>query len=240
MNSAVPTLRMGQPMTGLPKACVRSISHSSKPRKASTGFVGPPGHGEKIWIWSHRRTDQTIYTLRNRLDIPYNGKKLKPAKLRPDYWSRMATVELPPGQGVIGRSIYQKLRELKKLHELEWDDDIRVRPESDFSKADVKQAKKALEEGREYRPMRSKRERGVALNAQKKNSIADLAAVLAGQGRGNRLVTSNDEAGGEGAGELLPVTVNWANDQDRNYAEEWSSNVTHGLYEEPSYVADEV
>jgi hypothetical protein len=32
--------------------------------------------------------------------------------------------------------------------------------------------------------------------------------------------------------------VNWANDQDKNYAEEWSVNVSHGLFEEPSYVSE--
>lgn len=265
MNAAAPTFRAGQPLIGFPRICVRHISHSGKPRKPTTGFIGPAGHGEKIWIWSHRRTDQTIYTLKDRLDvrlspvddspvlfllfvcknimlslclfcsqsyhdlkqIPYNGKKLKPATLRPDYWSPMATIELAPGQGSVGRSIFQKLRELKHLHEVAWPEDVRYKAESEYTKEDMDKAKKAREEGYEYRPMRSKRERGIALNAQRTNSIADLAAVLAGQGRGNKV------QGGEG---LVPVKVRWANDQDKNYAESWSSNVTHDLFEVPTYV----
>lgn len=175
----------------------------------------------------------------DRKQIPYNGKKLKQAKLRPDYWSQMATVELGPGQGVVGRSIFQKLRELKHLHEVAWDDaDVRPRPESEFSKADHKEAARAREQGRDYSPHRTKRQRGVALNAQKKNSIADLAAVLAGQGRGNKVVVNGDAAAEVGGNpELLTVTVNWANDQDKNYAQEWSPNVTHGLFEVPTYVS---
>jgi hypothetical protein len=62
-------LRAGQPLVGLPRICLRQISHSGKRKEPSIGFQGPEGHGEKIWIWSHRRTDQTVYTLRDRLNV---------------------------------------------------------------------------------------------------------------------------------------------------------------------------
>lgn len=69
MNPATPVFRAGQTSTGLPRLCIRHVSFSGKPRKPTTGFVGPEGHGEKIWIWSHRRTEQTIYTFRDRLVV---------------------------------------------------------------------------------------------------------------------------------------------------------------------------
>lgn len=69
-----------------------------------------------------------------------------------------------------------------------------------------------------------------------------MAAVLSGLGPGNKMIAVGEaevvSKGGEGPKTLWPVTVNWANDQDRNYAEEWSDNVTHGLFEEPSYVSE--
>jgi len=232
-------LRAGQPLVGLPRICLRQISHSGKRKEPTVGFKGPEGHGEKIWIWNHRRTEQTIYTLRDRLDdhhdlkqIPFNGKKLKPATLRKDYWSPMAIIEFPQGRGNVGRSVFQKLRELKHLHEVSWPEDMRLKTKDEYTKEDIKRIKNAKEEGRTYVPVRTKRQRGVALCAQKKNSIADMAAVLAGGGRGNKIVASEE-------GELVPVTVNWANDQDKRYAESWSDNVTHGLVEKPAYVLDD-
>lgn len=145
----------------------------------------------------------------------------------------MAIVELPAGKGAVGRNIFQKLRELKHLHEVSWSDDVYYKDESEYTNDEAKHAAKAQEEGRQFKTLRSIKERGKALCAQKKNSIADLAVVLAGQGRGNRMVVDESKA------ELVPVTVTWANDQDRNYAQEWSSNVTHGVFEEPSYVLEE-
>lgn len=169
--------------------------------------------------------------------LPFNGKKTKPAKLRKDYWSPLAIIEFPEGQGSVGRSVFQKLRELKHLHEVQWHDDVRYKTEKEYTKEELKRAQKAKAEGREPpRLLRTVKQRGWALNAQKKNAIADMAAVLSGFGPGNRMIAAGET--GEGAKALLPVTVNWANDQDRNYAEEWSGNVTHGLFEEATYIAD--
>lgn len=144
----------------------------------------------------------------------------------------MATIEFPEGSGNVGRSVFQKLRELKHLHEVAWPEDLRLKAEEEYTKADIKRVKAAKAEGRQYVPVRTKRERGRALNAQRKNSIADLAVVLAGQGRGNKVLAGEDE--------LVSVTVNWANDQDKRYAESWSDNVTHGLFEEFAYAVEGV
>lgn len=73
----------------------------------------------------------------------------------------MAIIKFQEGDGDIGRSVYQKLREFRRLHELSWG-----------YQAD------------EFYTM-SKKDRGKALNNQKPNAVADMAAVLGGAGRGN-------------------------------------------------------
>lgn len=75
---------------------------------------------------------------------------------------------MPKGLGVVGRSVMQKLREFRHRHELEWG----------------WQAEELLS--------RSKRDRGELIHNQRSNAVADIAAVLAGVGRGNRMWT--DEA----------------------------------------------
>lgn len=131
--------------------------------------------------------------------------------------------------GDVGRSVFQKLRELKHRHELEWQDESLLNM--------------------------SKRERGKALNDQRGNVVADIAAVLAGQGKGNKMVvrvprerrlTEEEKEGEEGKEgekkkELYGATVYWANEQDKFYAESWSDNVTHvvGIPEKPKKVVEE-
>ena len=154
-----------------------------------------------------------------------------PSKLRKDYWRKMAVVEFGEGKGEIGRSVFQKLLELKKRHALEWDDERLLRM--------------------------PKRERGRELNDQRGNAVADLAAVLAGRGKGNKMVVCKRwpllgeqqqqqqqqqqkgqdgqevaKEGGEGKQEaprpkLQTATIYWANEQDKFYAESWTDNVTH-------------
>ncbi|RTE70535.1 hypothetical protein BHE90_015075 [Fusarium euwallaceae] len=225
------------------RICVRQ-AHSGRPRRANMGFVGPEGHGEHIWVFGHRRTEQIIYSFDEKLDgfhdlkqLPFNGKKTKPAKLRKDYWSPFARISFPEGQGSAGRSVFQKLRELKHLHEVAWDNEFRYKRPEEFTAADRKRIAEEEKKGNPgYRPIRTKQERGIALNAQKPNSVADMAAVLGGLGRGNKIVT-NEAAEGEEQ-KLLDVTVSWANDQDREYAEKWSGNVTHELFENPAYFSE--
>ncbi|KAG5985392.1 hypothetical protein E4U55_003620 [Claviceps digitariae] len=230
MNTATRP-HMGQ-WSRLLGTCMRQ-AHTTA-RQAAPGQP-PEGHGEKIWVFSHRRTDQIVYSFESKLDgfhalkqLPFNGKKTKPAKIRKDYWSPMAMIQFPKGQGEVGRSVYQRLRELKHLHEVAWTPDFRYKLPKEFTEADKKKIAEQKANGKEYKPVRSKAERGVALNAQKTNSIADMAAVLAGMGNGNKVNVASSAKGEEP--KLVPVEVRWSNDQDREYAESWSTNVLHGLF----------
>lgn len=157
----------------------------------------------------------------------------------------MAMVEFPRDQCAVGLSVYQKLREFRVRHELEWGS----------------RAKELLPMG--------KRDRKAALNDQKATAVADLAAVLSGAGKGNKMwieaqpaeggsqgqlqpVKGGEEAqpaegetqgeprtvsGGEQAqpaeseyqGQLHPVSIYWANDIDQSLAKKWSDNVQHYL-----------
>ncbi|KAI8153442.1 hypothetical protein K4K49_010229 [Colletotrichum sp. SAR 10_70] len=217
----------------------------------------PEGHGEQIWVWSHQLTRQVVYSHSKIMEshrvlrqLPFNGKKLRPAALRKDYWKPMAMIQLPKGAGAAGQSVFQKLREFRKMHELCWDESLRfdvVKTEALSSPRPVKERRRVL----------NKFERGQRLNDQYANSIADMAAVLAGQGRGNRLfVRRGDRVKGRLQGrkwldyrmklanqlealkelnreqKLLPVTVSWAVDADRNYARSWSENVKHKLFDD--------
>jgi hypothetical protein len=193
---------------------------------------------------SYSQPKQANHALRQ---IPFNGKKLKPAKIRKDYWRPMAMIQFPEGQGEVGRSVYQRLRECKKLHEYAWDDSV-------LYGANGK--------------TRTKRERGRCLNNQRANTIADMAAVLGGLGKGNKIVLettateSKAEAEAEGASAaaveaeteaeaeadaqgdgqdgvvvktedgktLVQATVWWNDALDRNYAKKWTKNVSHELF----------
>lgn len=101
--------------------------------------------------------------------IPYTVKKQKPAELRRDYWAPLCLIEVPKGLGVVGRNVMQKLREFRHRHELEWG----------------WQAEELLS--------KSRRDRGVLIHNQRSNAVADIAAVLAGAGRGNKMWTTEQE-----------------------------------------------
>ncbi|KAI2630913.1 hypothetical protein GGR54DRAFT_627985 [Hypoxylon sp. NC1633] len=170
-----------------------------------------PDHGEKIWIHTHFLNGMTVYSLDRILNsrkalrqIPYNGKKLKPVKLRKDYWRPLAMIQFPEGQAEVGRNVYMLMRECKTLHELSWGDNM-------FYDEDGK-------------PL-TKHERGEKINSQKANTIADMAAVLGGRGKGNKMRRSATNSPEDG--DLLNVVVWWMNDRDRGFARHWSPNVTH-------------
>lgn len=152
-------------------------------------------------------------------------------------------IQFPTGAGVVGQNAFQKLREFRRRHELEWSDDVlfKTEPKKGFP-------------GEETRKCRNRVERGYAVHAQRTNAIADMAAVLAGAGRGNRLWINATEktqlAEGakelrgarwskigpkknepDGRTELVGATVYWKQASDVNYAEEWSDNVTHETLE---------
>lgn len=74
-------------------------------------------------------------------------------------------IQFEPGQGAVGRNVFQKLREVRRRHELDWD----------WQAAELKGM--------------NRRERGQKIHNQKPNAIADIAAVLGGYGRGNLMWT---------------------------------------------------
>ncbi|KAI1496730.1 transcriptional regulation of mitochondrial recombination-domain-containing protein [Biscogniauxia marginata] len=136
--------------------------------------VYPPGHGEKIFIFSHFLNGMTVYShdpvlKANRAlkQLPFNGRKMKPSKLRRDYWRPLAMIQFPEGLGVVGQSVFTRLRECRRLHEVAWDDSILY---------DV-----------ETRRTLKRIERGSVLSDQKANAVADMAAVLGGLGKGNKI-----------------------------------------------------
>ncbi|KAK4039217.1 transcriptional regulation of mitochondrial recombination-domain-containing protein [Parachaetomium inaequale] len=220
-------------VAGVPATAVGGAQRISKKGPHRSRSVMPPGHAERIWVHNHIMANHTVYSLTPEMNstkafrqFVFTGKKNVPAALRKDYWRPLAIVEFASGKGDVGRSVFHKLRELKKRHQLEWDD------------ARLLQM--------------SKRERGAELNDQRGNFVADLAAVLAGRGKGNRVLASGGvkagekgvvevveggdkvaEEGGEkkkkkkGVKKLHGATVYWANEQDKYYAEEWTDNVTH-------------
>ncbi|KAM3480198.1 hypothetical protein MY8738_005094 [Beauveria namnaoensis] len=234
--NATQRVRVGQ-LPDIARLCLRQV-HGGKRPPNPMAFQGPEGHGENIWVFTHRRTEQVIYSLYATLDgfrdmkqLTYNGKKTKPAKLRKDYWAPMAKIELPHGAGKVGRTVFQKLRELKHLHEVSWGDSLFYKTPLEYTENQKKAAaKRAAENGPEIRFPRTKAERGRALNAQKANSVADIAVVLSGAGAGNKIKYSTEE---DGPKKLLEVKVNWSNIQDTGYAKKWTSNVKHSKMVEP-------
>ncbi|KAG6117220.1 hypothetical protein E4U13_001254 [Claviceps humidiphila] len=225
--------RLGQWPTLL-GTCTRHFRAVKGPRSPAA-----EDHGEKIWVFCHRRTDQVIYSVTYPLrfnhgmeQLPFNGKKSKPATLRKDYWSVMARIDLPKKQGEVGLSVYQKLRELKHLHEVCWGDEVMYKSHWELTDSQKKKYERRKAEGKFYGITRTKQERAEALNRQKPNVIADMAVVLSGQGKGNKMVlTSDDGARDESeAPKLVPVTIRWVHDFDKEYAESWPANVTHEEY----------
>ncbi len=142
-------------------------------------------------------------------------------------------VQFPEGYGEVGRNVYHRMRECRTLHELSWWD---VRYFNDV-------AGRAL----------SKRERGMALNDQRSNTVADLAAVLGGLGKGNKMrpetilegsvediVASAGKPAKSARAEdvvdgLLKATVFWSDALDQNYAKEWTPNVSHATFAESEW-----
>jgi len=148
----------------------------------------------------------------------------------------MAVISFPRGNGAIGLSVFQKLREYRKRHEHEWGDEI-------ISQKD--------EDGK---PL-PKRKRARKICDQRANSVADISAVLgmldseavvevakkedsiglirdAGD---KKAVKDESKKGGKigltGEGTGVKVEVSWRNLNDAEYAETWSENVEHCILE---------
>ncbi|EEY20651.1 conserved hypothetical protein [Verticillium alfalfae VaMs.102] len=166
MNST-PIFRFAQLSlsAGIPRATVRNGHTWSRRRTAKPELSNfAPGHGEQIW--SNHALKQ----------LPFIAKKSTPAKLRKDLWRPMALIQFPAGAGTAGQSAFQKLREYRRRHELEWGDEKLYRTKEDAAT------------GRLVRSTRTRKERGFAIHEQRENAIADMAAVLAGGGRGSKTV----------------------------------------------------
>jgi hypothetical protein len=146
--------------------------------------------------------------------LPFNGKKTVPAALRKDLWHPFALIAFRPGHGSIGLSVFQKLREYRKRHELEWGDEIMKDEKGKMVKKEI---------------------RGRRICDQKANTVADIAAVL----RRLELQEVSDQVKkggigllGEGTGEKVEVLWNDLNDAE--FAETWSENVEHGVLRHPT------
>ncbi|KAL1866193.1 hypothetical protein Daus18300_006857 [Diaporthe australafricana] len=260
--------------TGVSRVSIRhghTTTKRKQPRPELTGFK--QGLGEQIWVHHHIAQGMIIYTHEPELprdshkglsQIPFTVKKQKPAVLRRDYWEPLCLIEVPKGLGVVGRNVMQKLREFRSRHELEWGWQA------------------------EELASKSRRARGHLIHNQRSNAVADIAAVLAGAGRGNRMwsykalqedaeaedaeaaaapAPEEEEVKSEPLGAAAPENIDetpaaaesdkpaspaksksrrkpkaaaakpakalveakiyWSNDLDRNWAREWSENVTH-------------
>lgn len=60
-------VRVGQ-LPDIARLCLRQV-HGGKKPKTPVGFQGPAGHGENIWVFAHRRTQQIIYSFEDQLDV---------------------------------------------------------------------------------------------------------------------------------------------------------------------------
>ncbi|KAI1302586.1 transcriptional regulation of mitochondrial recombination-domain-containing protein [Xylaria venustula] len=225
-------LSLGSATGPITRTSVR-LSHTKKKNKVRIEPSFKPGHGEKIFIFSHILEGMTIYghepVLKSnqvRHQLPFNGKKLRAVKLRKDYWRPLAMIQFADGQGEVGRSVFQRLRECKKLHAYSWDDTVLYGPNGQTL---------------------TTHERGARLNDQRANTIADMAAVLGGLGKGNKIVVKKEEKEEEAAEKsadaavpavtdegktLFPATVWWTDILDRNYAQKWTKNVSHEIFDE--------
>ncbi|KAA8568390.1 hypothetical protein EYC84_007424 [Monilinia fructicola] len=193
-----------------------SVSRTAGVRYASTTSVtarqppNRPEHGEQIYVYNHLQTNQVVYSLTKGMNnnaslsqLPYNGKKTRPAALRKDHWHPMALITFPPGTSSSGLSAFQKLREYRKRHELSWDPASplfqRVPPpgESEAQKAKTHLTSKL---------------RGRKINDQKANTVADMAAVL------KEIRHGSERIGLQGLGKDATVEVKWSDLSDASYA----------------------
>ena len=162
--------------------------------------------------------------------LPYLGKKTKPASLRKDEWRPMAMVEFP--SNVAGLEAYRRLREFRRLHEYAYPLDLIT-----------------VKEGNKAGSLMPTKQRGKVLMNQKSNTVADLAAVLLqfDQGPDDRRIQTKESSGAfwsirrkhrpdkfrrdplpavELAG-VKGVRIRWANLLDAGYAREWPETVVH-------------
>ncbi|QSZ34896.1 hypothetical protein DSL72_007757 [Monilinia vaccinii-corymbosi] len=206
-----------------------SVSRSAGVRYASTRSVTArqprkrPDHGEQIYVYNHLQTNQVVYSLTKGMNnnaslsqLPYNGKKTRPAALRKDHWNPMALITFPPGTSSSGLSAFQKLREYRKRHELSWD------PLSPLFRRVPGPGESASQRANTHL---SSKLRGRRINDQKANTVADMAAVL------KEIRDGSEKIGLQGIGKEGIVEVQWSDLSDASYAgtgeDVWGDAVIH-------------
>ncbi|KAK3680192.1 hypothetical protein LTR78_000569 [Recurvomyces mirabilis] len=171
-----------------------------KVRLASS--TAPAEHGRYIYAYCNVRTKQVVYSLSHTLNshasikqLPDLGANNKPNAIRKDIWRPLYTLALPtthPHALSQGLDAFQKLREYRKLHELNWTPPLSL--SQNYSNADIEHEKQQLEDrgGSKkesvYDVIKRRKRKirvGMVMN-QKANSIADLAAVLIEQEEAGR------------------------------------------------------
>ncbi|MCJ1437900.1 hypothetical protein MMC27_007287 [Xylographa pallens] len=204
-------------------------------------------HGNHIFVYSHIRTNQIIYSLTRSMknntslkQLPFLGKKTVPAALRKDLWHPLCLLEFP--KSTQGLSVFRKLRELRRLHE------------TSYPLSTVTQTK-GIHKGQ----LIPKKKRGYVLMNQKANSVADMAAVLLIQAKEPterevtlakwRVQTAGQPLAKRGKGRQASadaltirgsvegVRIRWADILDAEYAETWPAEVVHDGLEKHRYTA---
>ncbi|EPS42488.1 hypothetical protein H072_3538 [Dactylellina haptotyla CBS 200.50] len=111
--------------------------------------------GSHIYFYNHLLSKRVIYSLYQTLynnkamkQVTFMGKKTVPEAIRKDMWTPFLTASFTNPK--TGLKAFQHLRELRKLHETQWDMELMKKP--------VKERSKILQD-------------------QRATSIADLAAV---------------------------------------------------------------
>ncbi|CAI4219532.1 unnamed protein product [Parascedosporium putredinis] len=198
-------------------------SRFRQPQPELSGYA--EGHGERIWVFHQVRTHQIVYSHSHVLDahkalkqIPFAGKKTRPAKIRKDLWRPLAVLEFPKGMGAVGRSVFAKLREFRRRHELEWEDDVyfEMRPDGN-------------------RRVLTRQQRGLKIHEQLPNAVADMAAVLSGIGKSNKMwleAPPRKRPQPRLETRRARATIFWSNGIFKHHARDWTPNVIHGAMDD--------
>ncbi|KAL9101400.1 MAG: hypothetical protein Q9163_003335 [Psora crenata] len=217
--------------------------------KARIEEASPVEYGRHIYMYNNIHTNQVVYSLRRHLNnhkslaqLPFLGKKTRPAKLRKDIWLPFCLASFPSPHA--GLEAYRKLREYRRLHETAYDREIITE-----------------KYGERRGQLLPTKQRGKVLMNQKANSIADLAAVLLQQEegpskervesaqrrikraeklrkqKGDKNVNKRPVDLGKELQGVEGVRVRWTNLQDADFAEAWPLHVEHDVLERSRYTA---
>ncbi|KAI1433097.1 hypothetical protein GGR50DRAFT_670412 [Xylaria sp. CBS 124048] len=191
------SLRSASTLSSASPATKKSAGRpNSKDQQDESQNSTAAGFGEKIFVFAHFTDGMTVFSHYPKIkpnralrQFAYTGKKLTPVDIRKDYWRPMAMIEFPKGHGEVGKSVYQLLLECKTLHAYSWGDEMLYD-----------------DHGRTL----TKRARGVRLNDQRTRTIADIAAVLGGLGKGSKIllgIARNNQKVEEGATDAVAAAA---------------------------------